>query len=310
MVQADPKQLPKSKSALVRFWNKNKWAWLFLSPWFIGMFCLGIIPMLASFFLSLTDYDLYRAPRFIGIDNYVQMFSEDTRYKKAIMVTLTYVGLGVPLVLLFSLAFAMMLNRGIRGLSVYRAIYYIPSLLGGSVAVAILWRQVFGTDGLINHVLRFFGVMSETSWVSNPNTALYTLVALKVWQFGSPMVIFLAGLRQIPKELYESSAIDGANRVQTFFKITIPLLSPIIFFNLVMQTIAAFQAFTPAYVIGGGSGGALDSILFYTLYLYIKAFQHFSMGYASAMAWILLLMITAFTSLLFWLSKRWVYYES
>lgn len=309
MAQIELRGRLQGKFSLLKFWNKNKYAWFFLSPWFIGITLLGIIPMMVSLYLSMTDYDMYRTPNFVALDNYIKMFGDDPRYKKAIKVTFQYVGFGVPLVLIFSLGFAMLLNRGIRGLSVYRAIYYVPSLLGGSVAIAILWRQVFGSVGIFNQFLGLFGI-EGVSWISNPKFAIYTLVALKVWQFGSPMVIFLAGLRQIPRDYYEASAIDGANRVQTFFKITLPMLSPIIFFNLVMQTIAAFQAFTPAYIIGGGGGGPLDSILFYTLYLYIKAFQHFEMGYASAMAWILLIMIACVTALTFLLTRRWIHYES
>lgn len=292
-----------------KLWKKNKYAMLFLFPWFVGITCLGLLPMLGSLYLSFTDYDLFQSPSWSGWDNYTNLFG-DARYLKAMNVTFKYVGFGVPLVLVFSLGFAMMLNRGIRGLSFFRAVYYIPSLLGGSVAIAILWRQVFGLDGLVNHFIGLFGHEASISWVTNPMYSIYTLVLLNVWQFGSPMVIFLAGLRQIPRDYYEASAIDGASKIQTFIKITLPLLSPIIFFNLVMQTISAFQAFTQAYVIGGGSGGALDSILFYTLYLYIKAFQHFQMGYAAAMAWMLLLMIACVTAVVFLISKKWVYYES
>ncbi|GGG02341.1 ABC transporter permease [Paenibacillus abyssi] len=298
----------KRPSIIKMFWEKNKFAWLFILPWFVGITGLGLIPMIASLYLSFTDYNMFDSPGWVAAANYTNLF-EDTRYIQAVKVTLTYVAVGVPLQLLVSLSFAMILNQGIRGLSLYRAVYYIPSLLGGSVAIAILWRQVFGRDGLFNEFLELFGIVGK-SWISDPQYALFTLIALKLWQFGSPMVIFLAGLRQIPKELYEASAIDGANKAQILFKITLPLLTPVIFFNVVMQMIAAFQAFTPAYVIGGGSGGALDSILFYTLYLYMKAFQHFEMGYASAMAWLLLLLISAVTALLFWTSRKWVYYEN
>mgnify|MGYP001954882056 CR=1 FL=1 len=252
---------------------------------------------------------MFESPEWVGLANYIDLFTKDNRYVKSIQVTLRYVFIGVPLQLIVSLTFAMLLNRGVRGLALYRAVYYVPSLLGGSVAIAILWRQVFGRDGLFNEFISIFGIEGK-SWISNPEYALFTLIALKMWQFGSPMIIFLAGLRQIPRDFYEASSIDGANKVQAFFRITLPLLSPIIFFNIVMQMIAAFQVFTPAYVIGGGGGGALDSILFYTLYLYTKGFQHFEMGYASAMAWLLLLMIGAATALLFWSSKKWVHYES
>ncbi|WP_010277895.1 carbohydrate ABC transporter permease [Paenibacillus senegalensis] len=299
MAQSRPKKL----------WNKNKFALLFLSPWLIGILAFGLIPMLTSLYLSFTNFDLFRAPGWVGLDNYRTMLVDDSRYTQAVSVTLRYVFLGVPLVLIFSLSIALLLNKGLRGLAIYRAIYYVPSLLGGSVAIAILWRQVFGREGLFNQFLAIFGI-EGTSWITNPDYALYTLVALNVWQFGSPMVIFLAGLRQIPKDLYEASSIDGAGKFQQFKAVTLPLLTPIIFFNLVMQMINAFQAFTQAYVIGGGSGGPLDSILFYTLYLYEKAFQQFEMGYASAMAWMLLVMIAVCTALLFLTSRKWVHYES
>jgi len=299
----------KRGSALARFWHRNKFAWLFLLPWFIGIAGLGLIPMVASLYLSFTDYNMFETPNWVGFGNYAKLITDDERFLQSVKVTFLYVAIGVPLQLIVALTYAILLNKGIRGLSMFRAIYYVPSLLGGSVAIAILWRQVFGRDGLFNEFLALFGIQGE-SWVSHPDYALLTLIALKLWQFGSPMVIFLAGLRQIPSEIYEASAIDGATKTQQFFRVTLPLLSSVIFFNVVMQMIAAFQAFTPAYVIGGGGGGALDSILFYTLYLYTKAFQHFEMGLASAMAWLLLLLIGLATAILFWTSKKWVHYES
>ena len=292
-----------------RLWNKNKYALLFLAPWLVGVLVLNLAPMIISLFLSFTNYDMFKVPDFIGLANYQQMFTNDPRFIKAVEVTFRYVGLGVPLELIISLSFAMLLNKGIKGLSLYRAMYYIPSLLGGSVAISILWRQVFGSTGLINQFLAPLGV-EKISWITSPKYALYTLVILRVWQFGAPMIIFLAGLRQIPKELYEAAHIDGADSRQSFFHITLPQLSPIIFFNLIMQLVSAFQAFTPAYVVGNGTGGAMDSILFYTLYLYEKAFQHFQMGYASAMAWLLLIMIGIVTGILFFISRKRVYYIS
>jgi multiple sugar transport system permease protein len=195
-----------------------------------------------------------------------------------------------------------------RGMAWYRSIYYIPSLLGGSVAIAVIWGQLFDNDGVLNAFLAFFGVGGR-SWISNPDTALYTLVLLNIWQFGSPMVIFLAGLKQIPQELYDAASVDGANPWRRFWSVTVPLLTPIIFFNVVLQIIQAFQAFTPAYVVSGGSGGPSDSTLFYTLYLYQQGFTNLNMGYASAMAWVLLLIIAIFTLINFGLARRWVYYE-
>ncbi len=287
--------------------RQNKAAFVFLAPWIIGMVCLTLGPILASFYLSLTDYDMFTAPEWIGGQNYVKMFSEDRRYFQALKVTFTYVFLSVPLKLAFALAIAMLLNRGLKGLGFYRSIYYLPSLLGGSVAVAIMWRQVFSYDGVINQFLLKFGI-SGPSWITSPDYALYTLVALAVWQFGSPMVIFLAGLKQIPQDVYDAAEVDGATPVRKFFAVTLPLLTPIIFFNFVMQTIGAFQAFTPAYIVSNGTGGPADSTLFYTLYLYEQAFTNFQMGYASAMAWVLVAIIAVVTAISFFSARYWVHY--
>jgi len=288
--------------------KKDAVAMLFLSPWLIGLLAFTIIPVGASFYLSLTDYDLFSAPVWVGLDNYREMFGGDDRFYKSLGVTLTYVLLGVPLELIFALLLAVMLSRGIAGLRLYRAVYYIPSLFGGSVAVAILWREVFGLEGIVNQMLAVVGI-DGPSWIATPDYAIYTLVLLKVWQFGSPMIIFLAGLQQIPKELYEAAAIDGAGRLSRFMRVTLPLLTPIVFFNLIMQIISAFQAFTPAYIVSNGSGGPLDSTLFYTLYLYIEGFSNYDMGYASALAWVLLAITGVFTALTFLSSKKWVHYE-
>ncbi|HUC90461.1 MAG TPA: sugar ABC transporter permease [Paenibacillus sp.] len=293
--------------ALKAFWKNNWVGYLFLSPWLIGLISLTAFPMGFSLYLAFTEYDLLTPPQWIGLQNFTEMFA-DRKYWASVSVTLQYVFLGVPLALSFALAVALLLNRGIRGLRVYRAIYYIPSLFGGSVAIGLLWRQIFGGDGLLNNFLAQFGIEGK-NWIASPDTALYTLVVLAVWQFGSSMVIFLAGLKQIPTDLYESSRIDGASRWRQFRSVTFPLLTPIIFFNLVMQVIHAFQAFTSAYVVSGGTGGPLNSTLFYTLYLYQKGFAQFSMGYASAMAWVLLLAIATVTGLLFLSSRKWVFYQ-
>lgn len=294
---------------VAKLWYKNRVALLFLGPWLIGILGLSLIPMVASFYLSFTNYNMFNSPEWLGLANYKELFTGDVRFLKSIEVTLKYVFIGVPLQLFIAFTLALILNNGVKGLSVLRAIYYVPSLLGPSLAIAILWRQLFGTEGIVNDVLSIFGI-APNSWIADPSTAIYTLIILLAWQFGSPMVIFLAGLKQIPKDLYESASIDGAGRWTKMVKITLPMLSPIIFFNLVMQFIGAFQAFTPAYIIGGQTGGPLDSTLFYTLYLYIKGFTEFQMGYASAMAWVLLMLIATFTALLFILSKKWVHYES
>jgi multiple sugar transport system permease protein len=287
--------------------RNNVAAFVFLSPWLIGLFCLTLGPIFASFYLSLTSYDMFSAPQYVGAANYTKMFAEDPRYYQALKVTFTYVFLSVPLKLTFALAVALVLNRSLRGLGFYRSVYYLPSLLGGSVAVAILWRQIFSYDGVINQILLKFGI-DGPSWITSTDYALYTLVVLAVWQFGSPMVIFLAGLKQIPQDIYDAAEVDGAGPVRKFFSITVPLLTPIIFFNLVMQTIDAFQAFTPAYIISGGSGGPADATLFYTLYLYEQAFTNFQMGYASAMAWVLVGIIGITTALSFMSARYWVHY--
>lgn len=203
---------------------------------------------------------------------------------------------------------AIVLDRGLRGLALYRSAFYLPSLLGGSVAIAILWRQIFGSDGLVNWALSLLGIEGR-SWIADPDTALGTLTVLNVWTFGAPMIIFLAGLRQIPTMYYEAAAVDGAGRTRRFVTITLPLLSPIVFFNLILQLIGAFQAFTQAFIISGGSGAPADSTLFYTLYLYIRGFGNFEMGYASAMAWVLVAIIGLFTLVNFVVSKYWVFYD-
>ncbi len=289
-------------------WRDSATGYLFLAPWLIGFFGLTLGPALVSLYLSFTDYDLLSNPRWVGAANYVRIATSDPKFSAAMHVTFLYVALSVPFKLAFALLVAMMLNRGLRGLPLYRAIFYLPSLIGASVAVSVLWRQVFAGDGLLNQALKLVGIHGP-SWISNPDTALYTLVALAVWQFGSPMIIFLAGLRQIPKDVYEAAEIDGASRNQQFWRITLPLLTPVLFFNLVVQTIDAFKAFTPAFIISGGTGGPIDATLFYTLYLYQEAFAYFRMGYASALAWVLVVIIAAFTALSFLSSRYWVHYD-
>jgi len=288
--------------------RRNAAGYLFLAPWLIGFAAFTAGPSLASLYLSFTDYDLMREPAFVGLQNYIRIATADPKFSAAMHVTFVYVALSVPLKLAFALAVATVLNRGIRGLSLYRAVFYLPSLLGASVAIAVLWRQLFSADGLANSMLGAFGVQGP-SWIADPDYSLYTLVILSIWQFGSPMIIFLAGLRQLPRDVYEAATMDGASTPRRFLRITLPLLSPVIFFNFVVQTIEAFRAFTPAFVISGGSGGPIDSTLFYTLYLYQEAFGFFRMGYASALAWVLLLIIAAFTGLAFVSSRYWVHYD-
>ncbi len=286
----------------------NKPALVFLGPWLIGAICLMIGPIIASLVLSFTNYNLLQNAKFIGLANFQRMLT-DPRLHQSLEVTALYVVIGVPLQLIAALFLAILLNRGLKGVTVYRAAFYLPSLLGSSVAIAVLWRQIFGAKGLFNAILGLIGIHTEISWIGDTSTALGTLIILHVWTFGSPMVIFLAGLRQIPTELYEAASTDGANTWQQFRSITVPLLTPIIFFNLVLAVINSFAAFTQAFIVSGGTGAPADSTLFYTLYLYQEGFGSFRMGYASALAWLLVIIVGAVTALLFWTSKYWVHYE-
>jgi multiple sugar transport system permease protein len=314
-------------SGIVKFFRRNAVAYTFLAPWLLGFLVLTLYPMIYSLGLSFTDYDFTKpdSTQWIGLGNYEKMFGSafgvtkftastgevmrvDRYYMKSLSVTFTYVFASVPLKLVVALAVAMLMNQKLRGVSFYRAVYYIPTLLGGSVAIAVLWRKLFEKDGLVNGLLGTLGFTNLPGWITNPRFSLWTLILLSVWQFGSSMIIFLAGLKQIPQEYYEAASVDGANKVRQFISITIPLLSPVILFNLVMQMIYAFQAFTQAYIIGGGRGGVLNSTLFYTLYLYIQGWTYHEMGYASAMAWVLLLIIAAITAIIFISSKWWVSY--
>ena len=317
----------RTMSGISQFLKRNAIAYMFLTPWLLGFFVLTLYPMIYSLWLGFTNYDFTQpdATHWIGMGNYLKMFGPlfgqseftmsagevlraDRYYLKSLSVTFTYVFASVPLKLMAALAVAMLMSQKLRGVSFYRAVYYIPTLLGGSVAIAVLWRKLFEKDGLVNILLGAVGFTDLPGWITNPKYALWTLVLLTVWQFGSSMIIFLAGLKQIPQEYYEAASVDGATKVRQFFAITIPLLSPVILFNLVMQTIYAFQAFTQAYIIGGGSGGVLNSTLFYTLHLYLQGWTYHEMGYASAMAWVLLLIIGALTALVFRSSGWWVSY--
>ncbi|KUM34956.1 sugar ABC transporter permease [Arthrobacter sp. EpRS71] len=287
--------------------RKQRSGYLFLLPWFLGML-FTVIPFFASLYLAFTDYNLFTEPNFVGLANFQAMF-EDPRLIQSLKVTFIYTFVSVPISLAVALLVALVLNRGLQGLSIYRSVYYLPSLLGGSVAIVMLWRYIFGNDGIVNGFLGIFGIQGP-AWVTDPQFSLSTLIVLNVWTFGSPMVIFLAGLRQVPGMYYEAASIDGASRWRQFRSITLPLISPIIFFNLIMQLIGSFQTFTQGYVMSGGTGGPADSTLFYNLYLYQKGFTEFEMGYASAMAWLLLMIIAIFTAINFIASKFWVFYDN
>ncbi|QYR24162.1 sugar ABC transporter permease [Paenibacillus sp. sptzw28] len=265
--------------------------------------------MFASLYLSFTNYDLFSPPKWVGLDNYVKMFTGDPKYWKSLKVTFLYVVGGVPLRLLFALLIAVLLNTASRAIGFYRTMFYLPSIIGGSVAVSIMWRNLFGDEGVVNLLLQALG-LDAVRWFGNPLAALWMLIFLSVWQFGSSMLIFLAGLKNIPGSYYEAASVDGANAFSRFFRITLPMLSPVILFNAIMQTIGAFMTFVPAYIISKGEGGPLDGTLLYSLYLFRQGFVFSNMGYASAMAWVMLIIIAVLTAILFKTSKFWVHYES
>ena len=283
--------------------------YLFISPWLIGFFAFAVIPMGMSLYFSFTRYDILSSPVFIGLGNFRRMMT-DAQFWQALRITFVYAFFSVSLRLAFAFFLASMFKRASGTTKVYTTAYYLPSLVGASIAVAVLWRRIFMGDGLLNVILNAVGIPSTISWVGNPDTALWVIVALAVWQFGSSMLIFLAGLRQIPKTYYEAASIDGAGWVSQFFRITLPQMTPIIFFNLIMQLINGFTAFNQAFIISGGRGEPMGSTLFYALYVYMRAFVFNEMGYGSALAWVLVLIIAFFTTIIFKTQNRWVHYES
>ena len=281
---------------------------------FIGLFIIGFLwftlyPLVYSLYLSFTNYDGLGDPKFVGLLNYQRMFTMDPRYIKSLTVTFIYVITSVPLKLAFALIVAMMFKGGGRAIAVYRTLFYLPSVIGGSVAVAVVWRQLWGYDGIMNQIFQSLGLMEGSfSFIGSPNTAMMTIVVMAVWQFGSPMLVFLAGLKDIPASYYEAAEVDGANGWQKFWKITMPCLSPTIFFNLINQMITGFMAFTQAFIIT--RGGPNDATMFYVLYLYDRSFTNFQMGYGTAMAWVLIIIVGLLTALIFKSQHKWVHYES
>ena len=272
----------------------------------IGFLLFMIVPMGISLYYSFCKYDILSPPVFTGLDNFVKMFQDETFFK-AIGVTFYFALVSVPLRLIFALVVAMLLLKNSRMSGFYRAAYYLPSIIGGSVAVAILWKRMFATDGVINRLLGMVGIETTFAWLGDTRTAIWVLILLAVWQFGSSMLIFLSALKQISRELYEAAEVDGANGIQKFFRITLPLLTPTIFFNLVMQMINGFLAFTQSYIITQGK--PMNSTLFYTVYMYQQSFEFYNTGYGAALAWVMLAIIGAITLILFATKKFWVYEE-
>lgn len=299
------------KTAAVK--NRSKLAdnisgYVLIAPWLIGFILMWFVPALVSIYYSLTDFNMLNTPTFIGLDNYIRIFTTDDTFRKALAVTFTYVLVLVPCRLAFALFVAVLLNKKHKGLPFYRALYYIPSIIGGSIAVSVVWKQIFGNKGVIMSLLSVFGVEQKVSLLGNPNSALFVIIIMGVWQFGSSMLIFLSALKQIPESLYESAAIDGAKPMKTFWSITMPMLTPTIFFNLILQIINGFRVFTETKIIT--NGGPMNSTMSYVLYLYQRAFNYFDMGYSCALAWVLVAIIGVATILLFKTQKNWVHYEA
>jgi multiple sugar transport system permease protein len=289
--------------------QENTAGYIFSLPFIIGFSMFMLVPMILSLYYSFCKYDIQSAPKFIGFQNYINIF-HDASFWKAMGVTCYYALIGTPLKVVFALIIALILVHNTKLTPFYRAAYYLPSIIGGSVAIAILWRRMFEPTGTINAILSLvFPGIKNFNWFGE-GSAIWVLIILTVWQFGSSMLIFLSALKQISKELYEAAVVDGANGWKKFWKVTLPLLTPTIFFNLVQQTINSFLAFTQSKLITDGQ--PKDSTLFYTLYVYKKAFPAMGksqMGYASALAWIMLIVISCVTALLFWSRSKWVYEE-
>lgn len=280
--------------------------YLFASPWLLGLLIFTLGPMIASFLLTFTDYPVIVPPKWVGLKNYIDMFTDDKLVWQSLRVTLLYSLGAIPLALAFSFSVAMLLNQRIKGVKVFRTIYYLPAVISG-VPVALLWMWMLNPEfGLVNNALRWFGIKGP-QWFFSTTWVIPSFIIINLWSIGVTMVIFLAGLQGIPDHLYEAAEIDGARRWHKFRHVTLPMMSPIILFNVVIGIIDSFQIFTPAFIIT--NGGPANASLFYGLYLYNNAFKFFKMGYAAALAWLMFLIILALTGLVFRSTGRWVYYE-
>ncbi len=284
---------------------KNNVGFLFILPWLVGFLVFKLYPFASSLYYSFTDYQLFDGISKYTLENYVKIFTTP-KIMSALKVTFQYAVMTVPLKLVAALFIAYILNFKIKGVKFFRTAYYIPSILGGSVAIAVLWKAIFKDDGLLNTLLAVFGV-DGPSWLSDPTWALFVICLLRVWQFGSAMVIFLAALKGVPVELYEAATIDGAGKWKQFFSITVPMITPIVFYNLVTQICQAFQEFNGPYIIT--QGGPRNSTTLISLLIYNSAFKNYEMGMASAMAWVLFVILLLFTVIAFLSQKYWVYYS-
>lgn len=286
--------------------NKEKYVGLlYLLPWLIGITVFVIYPFGISLYYSFTDYSLLNQPEFIGFGNYEKLFFNDPTFWISLKATVKFVFLNVPLKLAFALLIAYIMNTKLKGITIFRTAYYIPSILGANIAIAVLWQFLFKNDGLINMLLTHIG-LSGIEWFSNPAASMAMLVLLRVWQFGSAMIIFLNALAEIPVELYEAAVMDGASKVRQFFSVTLPQITPIIFFNLILQLVQSFQEFDGPFLITGG--GPMKQTYLLPMYIYESAFKNYEMGYSSALSWVMFLLIMFFTAILFKTSKSWVFY--
>ena len=277
---------------------------IFTMPFIIGAVLFLFVPLGISLYYAFCDYNILSPAVFTGLDNFKNLFKDELFYQ-SLKVTLFYTVVSVPMKLIFALLVAMLFQKTTRAAGIYRGLYYLPSIIGGSVAVSVLWKRMFATDGTINQILHALGVQQTISWLGNTHTAIWTLILLTVWQFGSSMLIFLSSLKQIPRTYYEASTVDGAGKWKQFVKITLPLLTPTIFFNLVMQMINGLLAYTQCFIITQGK--PLNSTLFYMVDMYNETFVYYKAGYGSAMAWVMILIVAIFTSVLFATKKKWVY---
>jgi len=283
--------------------------YLFISPWIIGFLVFFLGPIVASFILSFTRWNIVGTPEWVGLANYERIFTQDPFFRKAVTVTLTYAAIYLPLEVIFGILIAVVLNQKLRGIGLFRTMYYMPYIVP-KVASSLVWVWVLNPRyGLLNTMLGWRGITGP-SWLSDPDWVLPSIVMMALWGVGGSAVIYLAGLQNVPNQLYEAASVDGANRVQKFVRITLPMLSPTIFFQLVLGLIGTFQTFTPAFIAAGRSGGPLQSGLFYMLYIYNRSFESMRMGYGSALAWIMTVFIMIITLLVFRSSKYWVYYEA
>lgn len=289
-------------------WHKrNRTGLYYVSIWLIGFVLFQLYPFLTSLYYSFTDYSIFNSPKFIGFSNYVRLFTIDPDFMNSMKVTLQYTFITVPGKVILALLIALLLNKKLKGVNYVRTIYYIPSLLSGSVAVSILWKVLFMDDGFINSLLSAIHIPA-VPWLGSTHTALLTICLLEIWQFGSSMVLFLSALKQVPVSLYEAALIDGAKKGTVFFKITFPMISSVAFFNIIMQLIQALQNFTSAFVVTNGGPSKATYVL--GMKLYTDAFRNFNMGYACATSWIMFAMMLVMTLVLFATSKKWVYYDN